>query len=111
MENSETDDSAVIPEHLSTADAPQPSSPVEQSGTDAQSEGGDVRATTPTAEVVPPTSPPAAPVDSNTTYGSTLSVKTPEKAPVQDSNPPILQDEETPAPACTQVGANTGDAC
>lgn len=107
VENSETDGAAVIPEHLSTVDAPQPWSPVEQSDTDAQSEGGDVRSTTPTAELTPPTSPPAAPVTSNVTYGSTLSVKTPEKAPVQDSNPPILQDEETPAAACTQVGANT----
>lgn len=111
VENSETDDSAVIPEQRRTVDAPQPSSPVEQSETDTQSEEEGVWSTTPTAELMPPTSPPAAPVNSEITYGSTLSVKTPEKAPVQDSTPPILQDEATPVPACTQVGANTGYTC
>lgn len=95
-ENTETEDSAVIPEHLSSVDAAPPSSLVERSEPETQ---------TPRAEVLPPTRPPAAQLDSDMTHGSSLSVKTPEKAPVQDSTPPILQKERTPVPACTQVSA------
>lgn len=105
MENSETDDSAVISEHLSIVDAPQPSSLVEQSETDTQSEGEDLQTTKSTAEVRPLTAPPATQVNSNMTYEASVSVKTPEKAPVQDSTPPILLEKKTPA--CTQVNTNT----
>lgn len=105
MENCETEDRAVSSERLSKADAPQPSSLVEQSESDTQSEGEDLPTTKPTAEVRLPTAPPATLVNPNMTYESTASVKTPEKAPVQDTTPAILQEKKPPA--CTQVNTNT----
>lgn len=88
-ENAETEGIAVIPEQLSTVDAPQPSN-------------SDLQTTTPTAEVRSP-SPPATEVNSGLTYGTSSSVTTPNKAPVQDTTPPVLEEEKIPVPACTQV--------
>lgn len=101
MENSESEDISVIPAQLSTVAAPQPSKPVEHSETDAPSQGEDLQTTRPQAEVRP--SPPATEVNSNMTYGTTFSVITPSKAPVQDTTPPVVEDKRIPVPACTQV--------
>lgn len=103
VENSETEDISVIPEQLSTVAAPQPSKPVEQSETDAPSQGEDLQTTKPVAEVRSPPSPPATEVNSNMTYGTTFFVTSPNKAPVQDTTPPVREDERIPVPACTQV--------
>lgn len=97
VEHSEPEDMAVILEQRSTVDAPQPSSSVEQSETDAPPRGEDLQTTTPTAEVRP-ASPPATEVNSGFT------VITPNKAPVQDTTPPVLE-ENIPVPARTQVNA------
>lgn len=108
VENSETEDVAVIPEQKST-DALQPSSSVEQPETDAPSQGEDLQTMTPTAEVRSLPSPPPTEINSNMTYGTTFSVITPSKAPVQDTTPPVLEEEKIPVPACTQV--NTTIIC
>lgn len=109
VENSETEDAAVIPEPKSTVDALQPSSSVELSETDAPSQGEDLQTMTPTAEVRSLPSPPPTEINSNMTYGTTFSVITPSKAPVQDTTPPVLEEEKIPVPACTQV--NTTIVC
>ncbi|CAG01251.1 unnamed protein product [Tetraodon nigroviridis] len=96
VENSEPEDVAVLP------DAPQPPSCVERSERDTPAEGEDLRSTAPTAQVPSPPSPPAAEVTSSVACGTTFSVITPNKAPVQDTTPPVLEKEKIPVPAYTQ---------
>lgn len=105
VENSEPDDIQVVLEQLSTGAAPQPHGSVEQSEDDTPSQGEDLHTTMAPAEASSPPSPPPTEVDSNLTYGTTVSVITPSKSPIQDTTPPDLEEEKLPVPACAQVSA------
>lgn len=101
VENSEPEDIQAILEQLSRGAAPQPYGSVEQSEDDTPPKGEDLHTTAAPSEASSPPSPPPTEVDSNLTYGTTMSVMT----PIQDTTPPDLEEEKLPAPACTQVNA------
>ncbi|KAM9341586.1 mitochondrial antiviral-signaling protein [Symphorus nematophorus] len=119
-ENSESDiqgisgDNGVIPEQVSAGGGEvsiEPSGPVEQCETDAAPRPDPLQTTTTTTTVpTPPRSPSLTQTDSDVTDGSSVLMMTPEKAPVQDTTPPVdvqpapvLQPEETSEPPATQV--------
>lgn len=104
VENSEPEDIQAISEQPSRGAAPQPHGSVEQSEDDTPPQGEDLHTTAAPAEASSPPSPTATEVDSNLTYGTTVSVMTPNRTPIQDTTPPDLE-EKLPAPACAQVNA------
>lgn len=103
-ENSESDiqdigdDTGVLPEQVERANnmvrsvvTPQPFCPTEQSETDSLPSSKPLQTIT---EVSPPQRPPSCQTQSNVTNQSSFLTRTPEKAPVQDTTPPV---EDVPA--------------
>ena len=96
---------------INPVDAPQPPGPVEQCETDALPRPDPLQeTTTTTTRVTPPQSPSATQINFDVADGSSVLTMTPEKAPVQDTAPPVdvapaaaHQPEETSEPPATQV--------
>uniref|UniRef100_A0A3Q3XM01 Mitochondrial antiviral-signaling protein n=1 Tax=Mola mola TaxID=94237 RepID=A0A3Q3XM01_MOLML len=118
VENSESDiqdvsgDGDVSPDQVSAGnvvDTPQPAGPVEQCEKDTKPQLEALQRTTP-MEVRPPRSPSPTETNSDMTDRSAVNMMTPEKPPVQDTNPSadsnsaaVLQPEETSEPPAAQV--------
>lgn len=117
VENSESDiqdisaDNGVIPDQVSARNGevsiiavatPQPSRPVDQC--DSPPQPNLLPATSTTAVLSPPQSPPPSQINSDVSNGSSFPMMTPDKPPVQDTTPPVVQQpEETSEPPATQV--------